>query len=331
MLHRVSSEVKQRFDSSRADDSELVPLTLADDDGSPLAGSSSGSSPGFTPSRFSTPGNSGGAAATGLQGKKLAYAGSVSDLNFGSERERQDAKYAGRGPSPTDGAAPLLDRIKRAASDGVSQVSAISGRTLAAARSSLHERQARLEIRSRTASDVRFDALERLVAGEPAGAELEALWAFSSTSGPASLPQLCAHLITHASATMRWPEEEEGGLGDAMEGVGNRGPEPGDDDENGGLLPNLSPSKRQAEAASLASRLAEPEPEPELRSNAPGEGSGAPLGLPEGWTEHWEEEHSCFFYYNEETEQSSWERPQLVEALPLPTDVSKNDEFCIEN
>ena len=90
---------------------------------------------------------------------------------------------------------PLLDRLKRAASDRVSQVSAISGRTLAAAQAHLQERSARLEQQQRTVSDLRFDALTRLQRGEPAGAELQALWARSPTAGMNALPQLCAHLI----------------------------------------------------------------------------------------------------------------------------------------
>ena len=81
------------------------------------------------------------------------------------------------------------------ANNRVSQVSAISGRTLAAAHAHLQQRAARLERLQTTASDLRFDALTRLQKGEPAGAELQALWAHSRTAALGALPQLCAHLI----------------------------------------------------------------------------------------------------------------------------------------
>jgi hypothetical protein len=93
---------------------------------------------------------------------------------------------------------PLLDRLKRAANNRVSQVSAISGRTLAAAQAHLNERNARRERLHSTVSDARYEALARLQQGEPAGAELEALWARSPSAAMDALPQLCAHLIVSA-------------------------------------------------------------------------------------------------------------------------------------
>ncbi len=329
MIQRVRSNVAQRFDSTRAAESELVPLTLVDDD-SPRSLSSLDSPRVQLRSTAS--------AGGGLQGKRLTYAGSASDTVL-AWPAAADAKMShGRAPSPNS--EPLLDRIKRAANDKVSQVTTISGRTYAAAQAHLQERNARRERRHITVSDLRFDALSRLQEGQPAGAELQALWARSPTAGMDALPQLCAHLITHSSATMRWPEEDEDKDEDDEEPEGRNKDVSafggvicggGDvDDTDGDLLPNLSPNKRAAEAAAIAAaaHLREPEPEPETEPeidlSSPTwreEGSDGPLRLPEGWTEHWDDEHRCYFYYHEQSARSSWERPRLVEALPLPTDA----------
>lgn len=273
----------------------------------------------------------GGTGGGGLQGRRLTYAGSASDTVL-AWPAAADAKMSQRREASSPNSERLLERIKRAANDKVSQVSAISGRTYAAAQAHLQERSARRERQHITVSDLRFDALSRLQQDQPAGAELHALWARSPTAGIDALPQLCAHLITHSSATMRWPEEEDDDEQQRAErnedgaiACGGHGI----DDTDGDLLPNLSPNKRAAAAAAIAATayLSEPEPEtePDIDLSSPTqreEGSDGPLTLPEGWTEHWDDEHRCYFYYHEKSGQSSWERPQLVERLPLPTDAA---------
>lgn len=90
MIQRVKANVAQRFDSTRAAESELVPLTLADDD-SPRSMSSL-DSPSFSV------GNKGG----GLQGKRLTYVGSPSDTML-SWPAAADAKMSQtRSSSPND-------------------------------------------------------------------------------------------------------------------------------------------------------------------------------------------------------------------------------------
>ena len=111
MIQRVKSSVEQRFDSTRAEESELVPLTLADDSDSPR---SMGSSSLDTPPASATGGGGarglgfmsaprGGGSGGGLQGKKLAYAGSVSDTVM-AWPAAADAKVAGRRTASPDDA-----------------------------------------------------------------------------------------------------------------------------------------------------------------------------------------------------------------------------------
>jgi hypothetical protein len=47
-----------------------------------------------------------------------------------------------------------------------------------------------------------------------------------------------------------------------------------------------------------------PEEEPEEEAPAADEGN-----LPPGWIKVWEETHECYYYFNEESGESSWEPP----------------------
>ena len=84
MIQRVKSSVAQRFDSTLAVESELVPLTLADDD-SPRS---------LSPPSASMDGRRVGGGS--MEGRELAYAGSASDTVM-AWPAAADAKLSGKG------------------------------------------------------------------------------------------------------------------------------------------------------------------------------------------------------------------------------------------
>lgn len=268
--------LRSALDSSRAEEHELRPLTEMDSDGEmSLDGSprvADSPAPGL---------------AKGLQGRKFCYTGNTSDLQL-SWPANADSKVKGRpgstSPPASSPTKALAERLRRAAQQGASQMQGFTDRKLQGLRDKRRGRG------GRTMYDDRFDALARLHGGEDGGSgsfnkgQWQSLYNRSHALVEAVVPQLCSHLLVHASSTMRWPE---------------------DDDPLGG-------------AASTTRSGGEPEPEHEQvwvddREDTP----AAPL--PAGWAEFWDDEHHAFFYYHAERDESTWDRP-TVSALPLPTD-----------
>ena len=98
MIQRVKANVAQRFDSTRASESELVPLTLVDDD-SPRSMSS-----------LDSPSSSMGNKGNGLEGKRLTYVGTPSDtmLSWPAAADAKMSKTRSSSPNDEVRAAPGL-------------------------------------------------------------------------------------------------------------------------------------------------------------------------------------------------------------------------------
>ena len=266
--------LRTALDSSRADEHELQPLTAVSDGESSLES---------TPRASDSPGPSVG----GMQGRKIAYSGNASDLQL-QWPANADTKVKGRSgsnsppaSSPTKALAERLRRAAQGLTDGASQVQGFTDRKLQGLR------QKRRRIRPRTMFEDRFDALSRLrgadgdeTVGTFDQGEWQALYNRSHSLVEAVIPQLCSHLLVHASPTMRWPEDEESS---------KRGREP------------------------------EPEPESQQQVWADDREDTIAAPLQTGWAEFWDDEHKAFFYYHADKDESTWDRP-TASALPLPTD-----------